>query len=118
MTTLDVAPTIANLFGLDPVEEYKGCSLFPVEKYPVKAVFGEAVDKHGSHEKGEEKGVYYYREGDVKIIYRERDEAWELYDLQTDPQEKNNIIDQYPDAEVMKNNIISGVKRNRNRSAA
>lgn len=111
VTTLDIPPTIVHLLGLDPVMTFEGCSLLPLEKYPEKGAFGEAVDKHGSFEKGEEKEVHYYREGDLKIIYRERDDAWELFDLGTDPEETRNIIGASSSTEAMKEKISPRVRR-------
>jgi arylsulfatase len=111
VSTLDVSPTVAYLFGLKPVEEFEGHSLLPLKDYSVKGVYGEAVDKHGSQEKGEEKEVHYYREGDLKIIYRERDDSWELYDLKKDPKELNNLIGSSPLAEAMKEKVKPRVRR-------
>lgn len=111
VSTLDVSPTILSLFGLDRVEAFEGRSLFPLEDYPSRGVYGEAVDKHGSHEKGEEKEVHYYREGDLKVIYHERGDVWELYDLTADPTERNNIIDTSPAAERMKEKVRPRVRR-------
>ena len=116
ISSLDIAPTILYLFGLNPEPNFEGISLLPLEAYPEKGVFGEAADKYGSREKGDEKEVHYYREGDLKIIYCETTERWELYDCKSDPQEKNNIIDQYPDSEIMKNKIIPRVNRYQNKS--
>jgi arylsulfatase A-like enzyme len=111
VSTLDVSPTIAHLFGVKSPQAFEGRSLLPVESYPVKGVFGEAVDKHGSDEKGEEKEVHYYLEGNLKIIYHERDESWELYDLKEDPKELKNIITSSPEAEALKNKIRPRVRR-------
>jgi arylsulfatase A-like enzyme len=111
VSTVDIPPTIVYLFGLNPVEAFQGHSLFPLKDYPAEGVFGEAVDKHGSQEKGEEKEVHYYREGNVKIIYRERDDVWELYDLNSDPKELNNIIDKSPEVEKMKRKVRPRVRR-------
>lgn len=61
--------------------------------------------------KGDEKEVHYYREGDLKIIYRERDASWELYDLASDPEETRNVVDTFPHAEAMKRKIIPRVRR-------
>jgi len=113
VSTLDVSPTIVYLFGLPPVKEFDGHSLLPLQDYPVKGVFGEAVDKHGSHEKGEEKETHYYREGDLKIIYRERGDCWELYDLKNDPKELTNLIEISPMAEAMKAKVRPRVRRYR-----
>jgi arylsulfatase A-like enzyme len=111
VSTLDVSPTIAYLLGVEAPQAFEGRSLLPLESYPVKGVFGEAVDKHGSDEKGEEKEVHYYREGDLKIIYRERDDVWELYSLKDDPEELRNIVASSPMAEPMKDKIRPRVRR-------
>jgi len=111
VSTLDVSPTIVYLFGLGPVEVFQGHSLFPVRNYPEGGVWGEALDKHGSQEKGEEKEVHYYREGDFKIIYREQEDAWELYDLKTDPGELKNIIARSSVAEAMKEKVRPRIRR-------
>jgi arylsulfatase A-like enzyme len=111
VSTIDVAPTIAYLFGLDRVNAFQGYSLLPPQDYRTKGVFGEAVDKHGSQEKGEEKEVHYHREGDLKMIYRERDDSWELYDLKADPKELNNLIEASPRSEAMKERIRPRVRR-------
>ena len=111
VSTIDVAPTIAHLFGVEPPKAFEGYSLLPLENYPVKGVFGEAVDKHGSDEKGEEKEVHYYREGDLKIIYREREDSWELYNLRDDPKEKNNIIETSSSADTFKEKVRPRVRR-------
>lgn len=111
VTTLDIPPTIVHLFGLTPVERFEGCSLLPLDAYRQKGVFGEAVDKHGSFEKGDEKEVHYFREGDHKIIYRERDDSWELFDLTSDPRETRNIVKTSSLAETMKDKIKPRLRR-------
>jgi len=111
VSTIDIPPTIVYLFGLRPVHHFQGHSLLPLSDYPVRGVFGEAMDKQGSHENGEEKEIHYYRERDFKIIYRERDDAWELYNLKIDPKEINNIIEGSPQAEAMKQNLRPRIRR-------
>jgi len=78
-------------------------------------VYGEAVDKHGSHETGREKDIYYYLVGKLKIIYKETDDSWQLYDLENDPGELDNIISASPYAEEMKNKLKPRIKRYINR---
>ena len=112
VSTLDIPPTIIYLFGIEPVDAFKGHSLIPPHDYPAQGVFGEAVDKHGSKEKGEEKEVHYYLEGDLKVIYCETDDSWELYDLKEDPKELTNIIETYSAAEDLKQKIKRRVRRN------
>jgi arylsulfatase A-like enzyme len=111
VSTLDIPPTIASLFGLNQVDAFEGCCLLPLNDYPIRGVFGEAVDKHGSREKGEEKEVHYYLEGDLKIIYCETDGSWELYDLNSDPGECTNIIETSPASEDMKQKLKPRVRR-------
>lgn len=111
VSTIDIPPTILYIFGLNPVKDFQGVSLLPLQSYPVKGVFGEAMDKYGSHEKGEEREIHYYREGDLKIIYKERDDYWEFYDLKSDPMERNNIFSIHPEFERMKEMVRPRVKR-------
>jgi arylsulfatase A-like enzyme len=111
VSTLDIAPTIVHLFGVEPPGSFLGQSLLPTNQYQEKGVYGEAVDKHGSRERGDEKEVHYYREGNLKIIYREKDDAWELYDLAEDPLEQKNIIHTFPGAASLKNRLIPRVRR-------
>ena len=96
----------AHLFGLGNIAQFQGNSLLPLEEYPDEGVFGEAIGKHGSSEEEEPKGVFFYREGDVKIIYGEEDDSWELYDLKEDPKELNNIVDKSPSAESMREKLM------------
>jgi len=111
VSLLDIPPTILYLFGLNQVDVFEGHPLIPLDDYPARGVFGEAVDKHGSTEKGEEKEVHYYCEGDLKIIYRERDDSWELYDLNADPKEINNIVETSSAAGAMKQKVSPRVRR-------
>jgi arylsulfatase A-like enzyme len=112
VSTVDIPPTILHLFGLDPVAKFQGRPLIPAENYPSgKGAYGETVDKFGEREKGDESPIYYYREEDLKLIYRERDDAWELYDLEKDPAERENIIAMDPRAEALKEKLSPRVRR-------
>lgn len=111
VSLIDVSPTIVHLFELAPVEQFEGQSLLPLDKYSEKGVFGESIEKIGQTETGDEKEVHFYRQGDIKIIYHEKDNIWELYDLNNDPQEQNNIINSYSNAEELKNILLPRVRR-------
>jgi arylsulfatase A-like enzyme len=106
VSNLDISPTIVHLFGVEPVAAFQGHSLLPLEEYPNRGVYGQAIDKHTATEKGASKGVFFFRDGDLKIIYREKDNAWELYDLKEDPKELNNIADQSPATESMMKRLM------------
>jgi len=108
---IDISPTIIYLFGLEPLKEFKGHSLLPLENYPQKGVYGEAISKTSSHEKETDKPIYFYQEDDLKIIYREDDQSWEMYDLKRDPQELNNLIDTSTKSEYMKRKLMPQINR-------
>ena len=111
VSTVDVPPTIVYLFGLEPVSAFAGHSLLPLENYSVKGIYGESKEKFGAHEKGDEKEVHFYMENNLKLIYHEKDDSWEMYDLKNDPKELHNIVDTSPAAEEMKKKIKPRVGR-------
>ena len=111
VSNIDIPPTIAHLFGLEPTENFKGQSLIPLDSYQERGCFGEAIDKRGVQEKEADKPAYYFYNGQHKIIYREGIDAWEMYDLKKDPQEQENIVDISPLAKQMKDILIPRVRR-------
>ena len=108
---LDISPTIVRLFGLEPVESFQGHSLMPLESYPQKGCYGEAIGKLAHRVQATDRPVYFYREDDLKIIYRVEDDSWQMYDLRVDPQEQNNIIGTLPRAEEMKDKLRPRINR-------
>jgi len=111
VSNIDIPPTILYLFDLEPLEAFKGHSLLPLEKYPQKGVFGEAINKTSSHEKETDQPIYFYQEDDLKIIYRKINQSWEMYDLNEDPQESNNIMSTSDKSEYMKEKLMSKINR-------
>jgi len=111
VSNVDIPPTIIRLFGLEPVAGFEGHSLLPLENYPQKGVFGEAIDQHNQRGGDIEKDIYFYREGDLKIIYRAGLDTWEMYDLKEDPRELNNIVNASPAAEELKRKLKPRVRR-------
>jgi arylsulfatase A-like enzyme len=110
-SNVDIAPTIVQLFGLGPVENFQGCSLLPLEAYPEKGCFGEAIDQRSQRGGDIEKDSYFYRQQDIKLIYRANLDQWEMYDLKADPAEMNNIVAESPEAGEMKDKLRPRVKR-------
>ena len=111
VSNVDIPPTIIYLFGLEPVEAFEGHSLFPLESYPEKGCFGEGIDQKSQRGGDIEKDVYFYREQDLKVIYRANLDSWEMYNLKEDPKELNNIVDTSPAAEGLKTKLRPRVRR-------
>lgn len=102
---VDIAPTICSLFGLAGADSWHGRSLLPVDKYESKGAFGEAVGKLAHKIQPTDRPIHFYQEETLRISHRTEGDSWQLYDLQNDPAEKNNIIDVYPQAEQMKDKL-------------
>lgn len=117
VSNIDIPPTITYLFGLDPLPDFEGTSLLPVADYPDKGAFGEAVYQRSPHKGDYERGpdmnrdIYFYRENDLKVIYRANLDSWEMYDLKEDPKESNNLIAKSPHAEALKSRLMPRVRR-------
>ncbi len=112
VSLLDVSPTIVHLCGLEPIKEFQGQSLLPLDTLHSRTVFGEAYFKKGSHEPKENlREIHYCREGNLKIIYSEQDDSWQMYDLEKDPQERNDIINGDLTPEELKNKIRPRIRR-------
>ncbi len=111
VSNIDIPPTIVHLFGLEPVAGFTGYSLLPLENYPDNGVFGEAIDQRSQRGGNIDKDIYFYREGNLKIIYRADLDIWEMYDLKEDPRELNNIIDTSSAVEKLKSKLKPRVRR-------
>jgi hypothetical protein len=85
--------------------------MLPLENYPEKGVFGEAIDQKSQRGGDIEKDVYFYREQNLKVIYRADLDNWEMYDLKEDPKELNNIINTSSHADDLKNKLKPRVRR-------
>jgi len=110
VSNLDIPPTVAYFFGLELVEAFHGQSLLPLDGYPSRGCFGEAIGKVGRKEKETDKPVYFYQEDNLRITYRAENDVWEMYDLGNDPKELTNIVDSSPLADEMKGKLKSNIK--------
>jgi arylsulfatase A-like enzyme len=111
VSNIDIPPTIIHLFDLEPVPSFKGHSLFPLDNYPQKGVFGEAINQRVQRGGDINKDSYFYREGDIKAIYHADLNTWEIYNLREDPKELTNIVDSLPVAEKMKEKLKPRARR-------
>jgi arylsulfatase A-like enzyme len=108
---LDIPPTAMNLFGLEPHESFQGQTLFPFSAYRESGCYGEAIGKLSHKVKETDRPAFYYRQGTLKVIYRQEEEHWELYDLEADPEELQNIIADSPKAEAMREKLQPRISR-------
>jgi arylsulfatase A-like enzyme len=108
---VDVGPTILALFGLAAEPGFRGRSLFPLEAYGSRGCYAQALGKLQHRARPSDRPVHCYREDDLKVVYREEDESWALYDLRQDPAERQSVADSSPHAEEMKSSLRACMAR-------
>lgn len=89
VSLLDVAPTITHLLDIEKVDTFCGTNLLPLidgENRKTSQVISEEIGQD-----------YSCRTKNWKYIRHDRSETYELYNLQIDPQEKMNVLYEYPE---------------------
>jgi arylsulfatase A-like enzyme len=104
---LDIAETILDAAGLDIPEDMQGRSLMPLlQGKPVEwrdALYYHYFEYPGIHAVKRHYGV---RTDRYKLIHFYNDiDEWELYDLQEDPQEMKNVIEE-PEYQEIKDQLM------------
>jgi arylsulfatase A-like enzyme len=107
---VDIAPTVCSLFDLTGDNNWHGQSLLPTDDYISKGAFGEAVGKLSHKIQPTDRPIHFYQEGNLRISHRIEGDSWQLYDLQADPAEKNNIIDVHQQGESMKEKLRQQIR--------
>lgn len=114
---LDFAPTLLDYAGVAVPEEMQGRSFRPIAEGKSPGDWREAMYyhyyeyPHGWHDVKKHYGV---RTGRYKLIHFYDDiDAWELYDLEKDPNEVNNVIDDaaYDKVEAMLRQRLDSLRR-------
>jgi arylsulfatase A-like enzyme len=108
--TIDIFPTIAEIAGIslknNEFERVQGESLFEIIKNPnakEREVFVETGGLYGPWPSSKKHNVFCVRINDMKLIYNDTPQTWELYNLKEDPGEINNIFDE-------KSSVVSSMK--------
>ncbi len=83
---IDLFPTVMDMLGLKGLNHTVGASL--MRKNPAKKVFFHNPFVHG---------YFGCRYDNTKLIYTRATKEVELYDLELDPRERNNIASKYPE---------------------
>ena len=78
---VDIAPTIMEILGVPPSEQWQGRSLFSVHRTNRTYFFSPWSDY-----------LFGYRDGNMKFLYNASLDRYEIYDLLRDPQERINMI--------------------------
>ena len=103
--TIDLAPTLLELAGIDPVEgqkEMQGRSLAPMiegKDHDDREVYVETAGLDGPTPSPYEANVFCVRNRKWKLIYNSTTKQRELYDLAADPEEQKNVAGTRPEVE-------------------
>jgi len=107
---IDLAPTIAALFGVKAPASWRGRSLVPVlagKPLPPRPAFSELLpEPKWDHDAKS----MISADGKRHVFYRISDSRWEIYDLEKDPDERTNIADSDPDAAKLKAELAAWIE--------
>lgn len=107
---IDLAPTVAALFEVKPPASWQGRSLVPAiagEPLEPKPAFQELLP---APEWDHDAKAMVTADGKRHLVYRISDARWELYDLEIDPDEKNNIVDSDPQAKQLQEQLAAWIE--------
>lgn len=102
----DLFPTIANLMGLSQFDPGDGISLTPT-------LLGRRQTKHSFlYWEHHDEGVFgqALRSGDWKLVRSRSDASWELFRLDRDPAESNNLAKRYSRTVRRLERLINGAR--------
>ena len=88
---IDLAPTVAALFGVAPAKSWQGRSLVPALACKPLAPMPAFSELMPAPEWDHEAKAMVTADGKRHVYYRISDAKWEIYDLEKDPSEKANL---------------------------
>jgi len=98
LSTIDILPTVLDLIGLKINEEFLGKSFVPYligntnELSQKEFTFSETGGLQGPFPSPKEPNVFCLKTPKFKLIYFKSNQDWNLYDLESDPNEVKNLI--------------------------
>lgn len=107
---IDLAPTIAALFGVAAPAAWVGRSLVPaIANQPLapKPAFSELLRAPDWDHEGKSMVT---ADGKRHVFFRISDSRWEIYDLEADPDEKTNIADSDPNAKALQEQLAAWIE--------
>jgi arylsulfatase A-like enzyme len=107
---VDLAPTIATLFGVTPPSTWQGRSLVPAlacEKLPPQPAFAEMLPAPEWDHAGKS---MITADGKRHVYWRSSDNRWEIYDLEADPEERKNLADSDPKAKELEQQLAAWIE--------
>jgi arylsulfatase A-like enzyme len=115
-SNLDIFPTVLDLTGIHNENTNTGKSLWSTligqleneDEY----TFSETGALHGPFPSADKSNVFCIKNKKYKLIFFRDPDIWELYDLEKDPKEKNNLIDEDPDCvNELKDKLLVWINR-------
>jgi arylsulfatase A-like enzyme len=107
---VDLAPTIATLFGVTPPSTWQGRSLVPAlacEKLPPQPAFAEMLPAPEWDHAGKS---MITADGKRHVYWRSSDNRWEIYDLEADPDERKNLAESDPHAKELEQQLAAWIE--------
>ena len=102
---LDLAPTIAALFGVAAPASWQGRSLVPAlacKELERRPAFAQLLKAPEWEHEGK---AMITADGKREVFYRADDRRWEIFDLVNDPDERKNLAETDPDAKVLEQQL-------------
>ncbi|HEY5952708.1 MAG TPA: sulfatase-like hydrolase/transferase [Kofleriaceae bacterium] len=104
---IDLAPTIAALFGIEPPATWTGRSLVPALEGTALAPLPAFAEMPPSKSWNHDAKSMVSADGTRHVFHRISDSRWEVYDLDKDPEERTNILDKDPKAKELQQQLAS-----------